>query len=51
MGARHDHERVLELDPNYLDAKMVVGTHNYVIGRSALERESGCGYRWVERVG
>jgi tetratricopeptide (TPR) repeat protein len=33
VGARHDHERVLELDPSYLDAKMVVGTHNYVIGR------------------
>ena len=33
VGARHDHEHVLELDPNYFDAKMVVGTHNYVIGR------------------
>ena len=33
VGARHDHEHVIELDPNYLDAKMVVGTHNYVIGR------------------
>ncbi|HEY3972773.1 MAG TPA: hypothetical protein VGM18_07200 [Candidatus Sulfotelmatobacter sp.] len=33
VGARHDHEHVLELDPNYIDAKMVVGTHNYVIGR------------------
>jgi tetratricopeptide (TPR) repeat protein len=33
VGARHDHEHVLELDPNYVDAKMVVGTHNYVIGR------------------
>ncbi len=33
VGARHDHERVLELDPSYVDAKMVVGTHNYVIGR------------------
>ncbi|MGC1452681.1 MAG: hypothetical protein WA830_21840 [Candidatus Sulfotelmatobacter sp.] len=32
VGARHDHEHVLELDPNYIDAKMVVGTHNYVIG-------------------
>jgi len=32
LGARHDHERVLALDPNYLDAKMVVGTHNYVVG-------------------
>lgn len=32
VGARHDHERVLELDPNYTDAKLVVGTHNYVVG-------------------
>ena len=32
VGARHDHERVLELDPDYSDAKMVVGTHNYVVG-------------------
>jgi tetratricopeptide (TPR) repeat protein len=32
VGARRDHERVLELDPDYLDAKMVVGTHNYVAG-------------------
>lgn len=33
VGARHDHEHVLEIDPDYIDAKMVVGTHNYVIGR------------------
>jgi tetratricopeptide (TPR) repeat protein len=32
VGARHDHERVLELNPNYIDAKLVVGTHNYVLG-------------------
>jgi tetratricopeptide (TPR) repeat protein len=32
VGARHDHERVLELDPNCVDAKLVVGTHNYVVG-------------------
>jgi TolA-binding protein len=32
VGARHDHERVLELNPNYVDAKLVVGTHNYVTG-------------------
>ena len=32
VAARHDHEHVLELDPDYLDAKMVVGTHNYVVG-------------------
>jgi tetratricopeptide (TPR) repeat protein len=32
VGARRDHERVLELNPNYVDAKLVVGTHNYVMG-------------------
>jgi tetratricopeptide (TPR) repeat protein len=32
VGARKDHERVLELAPNYVDAKLVVGTHNYVLG-------------------
>jgi hypothetical protein len=32
VGARHDHERVLEIDPSYTDAKLVVGTHNYVAG-------------------
>ena len=33
VGARHDHEHVLELDPTYVDAKLVVGTHNYIMGR------------------
>ena len=32
VGARRDHERVLQLDPNYVDAKLVVGAHNYVMG-------------------
>jgi tetratricopeptide (TPR) repeat protein len=32
VGARHDHERVLELSPDYVDAKLVVGAHNYVLG-------------------
>jgi tetratricopeptide (TPR) repeat protein len=32
LAARRDHERVLELDPSYLDAKMTVGIHNYIIG-------------------
>jgi tetratricopeptide (TPR) repeat protein len=32
VGARHDHERVLELEPHYTDAKLVVGTHLYVLG-------------------
>ena len=32
VAARHDNERVLELDPKYVDAKVVVGTHLYIIG-------------------
>jgi Tetratricopeptide repeat len=32
VGARRDHERVLQLDPHYVDAKLVVGAHNYVAG-------------------
>ncbi len=36
VGARHDHERVLELSPQYADAKMVVGTHNYIMGSLPL---------------
>jgi tetratricopeptide (TPR) repeat protein len=32
LSARRDHEKVLQLDPNYIDAKMVVGVHNYIIG-------------------
>jgi tetratricopeptide (TPR) repeat protein len=32
VGARRDHEQVLELDPKYTDAKLVVGTHLYVLG-------------------
>jgi Tetratricopeptide repeat len=32
VGARHDHERVLELNPAAVEAKLVVGAHNYVVG-------------------
>lgn len=31
-GARRDHERVLELNPDYADAKLVVGIHEYIVG-------------------
>src|SRR5437879_13599854 len=33
VGARHDHERVLELAPNEIQAKPIVSAHTYVIGR------------------
>jgi tetratricopeptide (TPR) repeat protein len=36
VGARHDHERVLALSPQYQDAKLVVGTHNYITGNLPL---------------
>lgn len=32
LGARHDHEKVLQLEPDNVDAKLIVGVHNYVIG-------------------
>src|SRR5271165_5094575 len=32
VAARHDHERVLELDPNYVDAKVLVGADLYIVG-------------------
>ena len=32
LSARHDHEEVLRLNPNFIDAKTLVGAHNYVIG-------------------
>jgi tetratricopeptide (TPR) repeat protein len=32
VAARRDDERVLELDPKYVDAKVVVGTHLYIVG-------------------
>jgi tetratricopeptide (TPR) repeat protein len=32
VSARHDHERVLELDPKYADAKLLIGTDLYIIG-------------------
>jgi len=35
-ASRSDHERVLQIDPDYLDAKTVVGLHNFVLGSMPL---------------
>jgi hypothetical protein len=62
VGARKDHERVLELAPNYVDAKLVVGVHNYVLGSlptglklaTSLIGLSGSrekGYQYLQEVG
>ncbi len=32
VGARRNHGKVLERDPSYTDAKLIVGAHNYVMG-------------------
>jgi tetratricopeptide (TPR) repeat protein len=32
MKAKDDHMRVLQLDPDYVDAKLVVGVYEYVVG-------------------
>jgi tetratricopeptide (TPR) repeat protein len=36
LQARNDHVRVLQLDPNFVDAKLVVGTYEYVVGALSL---------------
>jgi tetratricopeptide (TPR) repeat protein len=32
VASRNDHERVLQLDPSYTNAKLIVGMHNFVLG-------------------
>jgi Tetratricopeptide repeat len=36
LGSRTDHEEVLKLQPGYVDAKTVVGIHNYVVASLPL---------------
>jgi len=36
LKAKDDDERVLELDPDYVDAKLVVGVYEYVVGALPL---------------
>jgi tetratricopeptide (TPR) repeat protein len=32
LDAYKDHKRILQIDPNYNDAKLVVGIYNYIVG-------------------
>jgi len=41
VGARRDHERVLELAPEATPAKLIVGAHNYVMGSLPLALRAG----------
>jgi tetratricopeptide (TPR) repeat protein len=36
LSARSDDERVLQIDPKYIDAKMVIGIHLFVVGALPL---------------
>jgi tetratricopeptide (TPR) repeat protein len=36
LGARSDCDRVLQLDPNYVDAELVTGVYQYVVGALSM---------------
>ena len=36
LSARNDNDKVLDLDPEYVDAELVVGVHQYVVGSLPL---------------
>ena len=36
LQARNDNDQVLEIDPDYVDAELVVGVHQYVVGSLPL---------------
>lgn len=36
LSARNDNDKVLDLDPEYVDAELVVGVHQYVVGALPL---------------
>jgi tetratricopeptide (TPR) repeat protein len=43
LAARHDHEEVLRLQPDFNDAKTVVGAHNYVVGNLSMPAKAMAG--------
>jgi len=36
LASRKEHEKCLEIDPNYTDAKLVIGMHNFIVGSLSL---------------
>ena len=36
LSARNDHEQVLKLKPDFVDAKTIIGAHNFVVGSLPL---------------
>jgi len=43
LAARHDHEQVLKLRPDWTDAKTIVGAHYYVVGSLTLPMKTMAG--------
>jgi len=43
LAARHDHEEVLRLRPDWADAKTIVGAHNYVVGSLTVPMKAMAG--------
>lgn len=43
LAARHDHEEVLKMRPDWSDAKTIVGAHNFVVGSLTLPMKAMAG--------
>jgi len=43
LAARHDHEEVLKMRPDWTDAKTIVGAHNYVVGSLTIPMKAMAG--------
>ena len=43
LAARHDHEQVLKVNPDFSDAKTIVGAHAYVVGSLSLPAKAMVG--------
>jgi len=43
LTARHDHEEVLRLQPDFHDAETIVGAHNYVVGNLSVPAKAMAG--------
>ncbi len=43
LAARHDHEEVLKLRPDWTDAKTIVGAHNFVVGSLSVPMKAMAG--------
>lgn len=50
LQARSDDEKVLKLDPRYVDAKLIIGVHQYVTGSLPLWHQDPRWRGWYHRI-